>query len=748
MWLLILKIAGIALIVLLLLYLLTRRFPAFGDSLAFLCVVIVRLFVKGQWGFQTAAAYCYDVFTNSLNYPPNVTNECWYGLYVFARLVYLILGAGTLIAETVNTMLMLPALLGTTQAVQLPGNVEAASGILIMAVPGLFGCIVLECCRLIPYGAGLFPHMGKITRWILGLTSLVCMIGAILVIGDLYVFRAAYIDNPDSTQGMTIALLGGLGVLVATVAVFAVWACCVGLVGLASIVAWLAAFLCQDIAYLFALLPSLFDVLAVHLSDGRMSVYQPLSPVEPYQVPGPVSSPPQKKSLSGMTNDTGQSRLEITMATEAHVSIVCGGPLGSRYYEPLVTAAAHPTTGCGSITHALVDLHGDHSRIGIKGDLSPLVEERGSFPLSVTTSRLESYQQLFTVVGERQQQEHSAERGLSALFLYVLDTSVLFAVDEMLEKIHTYFPHHGLIVYTSVSQQDVRKEEVQQKLRLLKERHAQGKIITTIVADPSCDVVKAYGEDVFIQDVTKALVGLLIGQKQSGYGWTNHTGEEDLHRLFQDAPFVGLAVDSDTVGVGPVPKRWSWLRLFTKNVGVGEVATLANHAATIACQVVSPDSNDVRTMSETIDPHLPALLCVHLPVPRSKQFTAVAQGARFLIKQAYPQYDLAFISGNGAQKINKLSASPFRLQVSCFYPLHQIVEEPAQKTLDAETDKHTPQPTQNAQQTSATMTPVSLSLSIASMNGQTPENGQTPQRGRKKKTVAGQAGANTTQEEQ
>src|SRR5207247_4686652 len=109
----------------------------------------------------------------------------------------------------------------------LPGVVEYASAALLIWVPALFGSVCLECMG-ITHGAGLFREMRTLKRWIVGLISFAFLILSIFVTAYTYVFRAWYLDSPDSTQGMSTVILGGLGLETAAAAVLALWALVVG----------------------------------------------------------------------------------------------------------------------------------------------------------------------------------------------------------------------------------------------------------------------------------------------------------------------------------------------------------------------------------------------------------------------------------------------------------------------------------------------------------------------------------------
>src|SRR2546421_8413166 len=201
---------------LILLYLLARRIRVFGQSLGFVCAVAGRVLVKIAQFMHSVADYARAAAIASLHYPPGACiGDYWFGVNVLSRVVYFVIAVCILGGETVNTLLVIPTLFNTADHFALPGFVELASAALFISTPALFGAVILETVGLIPHGAGLFPLMSKVIRWVLGILSGVCLVLSILLIGYFYLYRAAYLADPTSTQGMSFYLLGGLGLLIA-----------------------------------------------------------------------------------------------------------------------------------------------------------------------------------------------------------------------------------------------------------------------------------------------------------------------------------------------------------------------------------------------------------------------------------------------------------------------------------------------------------------------------------------------------
>src|SRR6266699_1628955 len=189
----ILVIAAIAAGALIVLYMLARRYPLFGDSLAFPMIFVVRPLVTLQKMLESAGRYCHGVFEKSLNYPPGVIGDAWHGVNVIARNILLNISSIIITGDVYGTLQTLPLLFGGAGAVDLPGSFAIPSALLFVSMSALYGAVALECAGLLPYGAHLFPKMSdKVRKWL----GILCGIGFALslVFAVLFwIFKGWYI---------------------------------------------------------------------------------------------------------------------------------------------------------------------------------------------------------------------------------------------------------------------------------------------------------------------------------------------------------------------------------------------------------------------------------------------------------------------------------------------------------------------------------------------------------------------------
>src|SRR6266516_2941305 len=256
------------------LYLLSRKVPSLGHALGFVCIVASRIPILLALCMQKAAVYCQRSRLASLHLHPGGNGDYWEGVNVLSRLVYVTLAVCILAGETVNTLLVLPALwqIAAQQSPlegALTGIVDIASAALFISCPAFFGAIIFECWRKIPPRAGLFLHLGIWSRRILGGLSGVLLLFTIAVNGYFYLFRAVYLADPQAAQGMVLYILGGLGIEVAAVSPFAVLALGISGAGVVSLLLLFGEYVCRITATGVALVPSLLDVVAIHLTQGK-----------------------------------------------------------------------------------------------------------------------------------------------------------------------------------------------------------------------------------------------------------------------------------------------------------------------------------------------------------------------------------------------------------------------------------------------------------------------------------------------
>src|SRR6266566_4209452 len=277
---------GILALVLLLLYLVAIRLPIVGNALAFLCVFVARPLVTIQAMFEKAAAYCDGVVEKTLRYPPGVTNDTWHGILVIARNIILMVSSIILTADVYNTLQSLSLFFGGAGGVDLPFAFAVPSSLLFALMSALYGSEVIACAGLLPYGSSLFLKPSeKVRKWL----GVLCAIGFVLSLVFAVLSwgsRGYYISVDPAIPGvLAILVLSLVGLLVTGASVLSLWGMVIGLTGLTTFVFWLLSCGFHILAACFSFVPSLLDVLALHFSQGRMSVYGEFLGHEPYKPP-------------------------------------------------------------------------------------------------------------------------------------------------------------------------------------------------------------------------------------------------------------------------------------------------------------------------------------------------------------------------------------------------------------------------------------------------------------------------------
>jgi hypothetical protein len=575
----ILAVAAIAAASLLILYLLARRFPVFGESIGFLAILACRVLIKGEWILKDAGTYCYKAFEKSVRYPPDVRDDVLLG--VLAHLTFLLLSASILFGETFNTLEALPALLQVPNDVPLPGGISIASGMLFLAVPALFGAVVLECAGVIPYAAGLFPKLeGKIKKGL----GIVCLVGCLLSVVVLvlfWIYRALYIGtDPDTANVLTPFLLGGLGLTVGGASIVALWAFVVGLMGLASVVLWLLSALCNGLSVVCSLLPTLFDVLAVHLSGGERSVYERYLPGLPWQVPNTFFQKRSHLHLPAASSQEGQAKesdrllpqqeLEVFTVSEQLNCITLNGTLGARLLPPLKSdfADAKRRMRCSGRVDKLSPVV---SPVGFGLDVSPKPQQW-----------LLSAKEQFDHMGENIGQVCAAVAGIPSLHLHVLDSRDGTSAFQMLRKNKQRLPGITQVVVTAVTNADLASPSCQAFLTGLAGLWNDGIVTTTLVVDLSSPLVRSLGEERFFAYVARLLSDLVGSEKHSQH---NLSAVALFDHLGNIAPFLSLAVATASVANGKTPAKGWFSRLFTNKAVTANLADLLRQALAVAMEV-------------------------------------------------------------------------------------------------------------------------------------------------------------------
>jgi hypothetical protein len=683
----ILEMAGIALGVLLLLYLLSRRFPSFGDALAFVCVLIARLLVKIQWFAEKAAGYLDRLFQASLNYPPGApVGECFAGIAVLARVIYLAVSLCIFIGETENTLLAQSALWQTSTSVQLPGGVELASATLFLCTAALFGAVLLETVGLIPASASLFVPMRKLLRWIVGIVAGLFTVVSLLVVADFYLFRGVYLIAPSSAQPMTLYILGGLGLITAAASIVALWGLVVGTCGLLTVVFWLFTKVYEGIAEVASLLPSLLDVLALFLSDGRIGVYSEYLPTDPYKVPGPLFNGYNLQnstvSLSALPEHTDNEQTtgnllpekvkeEVMKQPFKTASVILVGSFGSRMFPLFKTKIAELDAAGTILTTGLCDLSVSHMNTGIPSiiDLSPDNADKKQAVLH-NGAEFAAYATLLKSIGGRLVEVHLQTKAAPAPLLFVIDKNCLASACSMVEDVKRRLPLHSIVVITSIVQADLQNTNTVKRLQALQALHEQEVLEKIIVLDARSPFALQQGEETQLAFTASALISLLLTHKHT---LNNRACNEMLKELHIGSAFASFSFASETLALGKVPARLSILPGVKNKTGMGDLGDILAQVQEATKRCV--EDRTCAAFPVAVDSASPAVVVVDTPIKiADARFHEVVSTTSRFVNATYPFAACVTVSGNGCCYPKEI-ASRFFVQASCLYQLPNTLSE-------------------------------------------------------------------------
>lgn len=678
----ILEVTGIVIVVLILNYLLCLRFPRVGDAQAFICVLVVRLLVKIQWACEHAATYVDSLFERSLRFPPGVPGgECFAGIAVVARLIYLTVSALIFLGETDNTLLAQSALWQTATTIQL-GGVGIASAALFLCTSALFGAVLLETVGLIPASASLFVPMGKRVRLMVGILAGLFTVVSLLVVSDFYLFRGVYLLNPDSAQPMTLLILSGLGLITAAASIISLWGIVVGLCGVFTVVCWIVAHGLEGLALLSSLLPSLFDVLAVHLSDGRWGVYHDLHPASPYQLPAPFfnghtfrnktvlsSALPEP---SGMVQAPGDLLPEkVKEETMKHpykaASLIMVGSLGSRMF-PLFKAKIDQLEAAESVlTSGLCDLSVSLINPALPGiiDISPKNGEKQGLH---TVGEHAAYETLLKSLGERVVEVHLQTNASPAPLLFVIDKQCLAVACPLLEEVKRRLPLHTVFVLTSIVQADLNNVNIRNGLQAVQALPAQNVLETIIVLDARSPFALTYGEETGLEFTAEAVVSLFLTHKHT---LNNRTFHDLLKNLHAGSAFTTFSFASEPLALGNVPARLSFLPGVKQTTGMGDFGDIVTQIQEAVNRCVHEEN--CRAFPAPVASSSPAVVVVDTPIKISdRRFTEIASATSRFANATYPFLTCTTVSGNGCTYPTD-RRTRFVVQASCLYHLPDIL---------------------------------------------------------------------------
>ena len=666
---------------LLLLYLVSRRVRVLGQALAFVCQAVSRIALRISEFLAQAATYCHQACLASLAYPPS-DSTLWGGLKVLSRLVFFVLSVLILAGETFNTLIALPALLHTKLTVHLPGIVEFASGALFICTPALLGAVVLEMIGLIPSGAGLFPQMGKWVRRLVGLAAGLFLILSVILTGGFYLFRAMYLDDPSSTQGMSQFILGGLGLSIAAVSVLALWALVIGSAGIASAVLWIAEHACRIVASLASLVPSLLDVVAIHISQGTLSVHGEFVGHDPYKVP-PLFVPsstfqmsslhlPERASLVDVsvseaqpTDSTLEEKEEMSNPEKnAHLSFLAT----PRMFVPIKNKIESNGAAPLILTSSFVDLNLGRRQKSID-DVSDLLLSYELIKGAMLRGGSEQHmwESILNDHSDRLVDAHLPLRAVPSPFAYFVDAPLLPCTVEPLQSVKRRLPMVSQVVLTSISSKIAKRAEVQDGLNAMLRLYREGCIETLFVHDPHSPFACVYGEEAQLAFFAQMIVSLLVAHSHSHHNLSFPTLLKELHAY---SFLTAFSFASSGIALGLPPKPWSWLPGLKGHAGSGSYSDLITQARFVIDRVLT--DLDTCAFPAPVGTNSPCHVILNVPLAlNDPRFSACVSDMRLYVETNYPNASCSVVRGNGCS-YTKHEAGKFRVQAACLYPVSEL----------------------------------------------------------------------------
>ena len=684
-----LLIGLVVLAALLVLYLVARLVKPFGQALAFVCAVASRVFVKIEEYMSSAARYCHNAAVASLHYPPGITDrDYWNGIDVLSRLVYFALAVCILGGETVSALIVLPALLQTANHFALPGIVDITSACLFICCPALLGAVVLECWGKIPQGAGLFFRMGKLSRWVLGIIAFLLLLFSILVNGYFYLFRAQYLADPQNAQGMVAYILGGLGVEVSAVSPFALWALVVGGLGVVSLLLWLAEMGCRIVGAMASFLPHVFDVLAVHLSGGTMSVHGEYIGHDPHKVP-PLAFSASRHLLPGqqvtaflpqntstMVDALGQDivvnatqeKEQLAMNLEKSASLGFYGGFGQQMF-PFVAKETVELNAPGSImSSSVIVLPVNNMQTGIPGvyNRTPSIEKRHKVALHSNT-QAEAYKTHFDDDADTLIETHIGLKSVPAPMISFIGCRELIEYVSAAESIKRRYPLCRIGVITEVSEHDLQDNSVRVGLADMQTLAHEHIIENIILTDPNSDFAREHGLETQHRFLAKPIVSLVIAATHST---TNVPCPDVLNMLHRNGAFAVIHSVSKVVAVGKMPARFSWLPWVKGRIGTGNLADILAQSRIAIDEVFTKEKTAMSPVPA--DPGTPRVIVVNVPIRLDDdRFAVCCRENALYVSTNYPNTLCLTVRGNGCAYPHHLG-SRFLVQVSCLTPVQNI----------------------------------------------------------------------------
>ncbi|MFL5629043.1 MAG: hypothetical protein ACJ788_25970 [Ktedonobacteraceae bacterium] len=352
---------------------------------------------------------------------------------------------------------------------------------------------------------------------------------------------------------------------------------------------------------------------------------------------------------------------EVSVMTEQLVCLTLNGLFGSRLLSPLVTAldrgnARKFIRSCGRVD--LLSRKGVPEGLGIDVSCTERFEELASINWLV-----DAFKKHFDSMGNNIVQAHGSVADFPSLHVHVIDCRIGACALQMLRDNKRRLPLHTQVVVTAVSQDHLRRTDVQAFLKELATLNQEDIVATTIILDPNSPVACSLGEVKFYEYVARLLVDLIVAHTHSGY---NLSALEVFHQLSRLSPFVSVAVATAPVSSGTTKKRWFWLRRFSDKAVIGNLEDILSQAKQVTKDVF--EQAEKRACNHSLSRNTPCYLLFDTPISLAdKRFRAFEGRNNQHVKQDFPNAHTLTISGSPVSPLS--SCSPFLVGVACIYPV-------------------------------------------------------------------------------
>src|SRR6266487_2767626 len=673
---------GSAVIVgLVVLFHIAERNRRLGRSIAKVCAVVSSVLVSISYRVEKAALSCHRVCETALK-SINDTGEWTMGEFL-EKLEDFAVGFLVIVGEAIQVTEVLPSLFQAAQ-VSLPPILELSSAALFILTSIMFAEVVFNAWR----GVGLFRGKGKLSRWFVGLLTLLLWAFSCVVNFYFYIYRAKILAHQPTT-GMTLYIMGGLGLEVSAVAPFCYLAVKEGSPAVVALLMSFAEKTFQTVHAAATLIPDLLDTQALHLSNGEIGVYGKQIERKPHEYPelfgkSPallpghthiVELPEQAVSIDTDTDNvqvfpvlTPELEEKMSQNPDCNAAIVLIGGYGTRMLHPTAQAIERLHATSIILSSFYLDLETTIVQTALSADImdkSPTPAQRKAMLLHSDTMG-QAYHTLLTSGVDNIIETHLVTKAFPAPLIFIVDCNHIVDTIDMIEAVNRRLPLHPIVVVIELSAHDVLKKDVQTGISDLQALHREDSIQTIIVSDPYSSFAAQYGQETQHHFLAQTLIALLVAHKHSSH---NRSFGNILHDLHSLSPFTAVSFASETVTIGKLPKRWKFVPGVAGIAGTGSYGDILAQARVAIDRVMTEE--DTRSFPAQVKSD--AFCAVLSSVPVALNDSRLEMGRRdnaLYCSSHYPFAISTTVSANGYPYPHQSQlGSRFMVMASCLYPL-------------------------------------------------------------------------------